>query len=65
MKYQYCSAAELIHDTRDLPYIYKGDAKTFPAVKGDFCPVCGPLKPYRRLGVIGTHDPKHNEPSCG
>ena len=65
MKCPCCDAAELIHYTRDLPYIYKGDATTFLAVKGDFCPACGPLKPYRRLGVIGTHDPNHKEPSCG
>ena len=36
-----CGAAELIHDTRHTPYIYKGDATTIPAVKGDFCPACG------------------------
>ena len=36
-----CGAAELIHDTRHAPYIYKSDATTIPAVKGDFCPACG------------------------
>jgi HTH-type transcriptional regulator/antitoxin MqsA len=41
MKCPCCGAAELIHDTRDIPYIYKGDATTIPAVKGYFCPACG------------------------
>ena len=41
MKCPCCGAAELIHDTRDLPYIYKGETTTIPAVTGDFCPACG------------------------
>ena len=40
MKCPVCGAAELIHDTRDLPYIYKGETTTIPAVTGDFCPAC-------------------------
>jgi hypothetical protein len=32
MKCPVCGAAELIHDTRDLPYTYKGDATMIPAV---------------------------------
>lgn len=40
MKCPVCGAAELIHDTRDLPYIYKGEATTIPAVTADFCPAC-------------------------
>lgn len=35
-----CSAAELIHDTRDLTYAYKGETTIIPAVTGDFCPAC-------------------------
>ncbi|WP_284257445.1 type II toxin-antitoxin system MqsA family antitoxin, partial [Acidocella aquatica] len=35
-----CGAAELIHDTRDLPYTYKGETTVIPAVTGDFCPAC-------------------------
>lgn len=35
-----CGAAELIHDTRDLPYTYKGEATVITAVTGDFCPAC-------------------------
>jgi HTH-type transcriptional regulator/antitoxin MqsA len=36
-----CSTAELIHDTRDLPYSYKGETTLIPAVTADFCPACG------------------------
>ena len=41
MKCPCCGAAELIHDTRDIRYVYKGEATTIPAVTGDFCPACG------------------------
>ena len=41
MKCPCCAAAELVHDTRDMPYIYKGETTTIPAVTGDFCPACG------------------------
>ena len=40
MKCPVCGAAELIHDTRDLLYTYKGEATTIPAVTADFCPAC-------------------------
>lgn len=36
-----CGATELIHDKRDIPYIYKGKRATIPAVEGDYCPACG------------------------
>jgi HTH-type transcriptional regulator/antitoxin MqsA len=32
--------AELIHDTRDLPYTYQGETTLISAVSGDFCPAC-------------------------
>ena len=41
MKCPCCGAAELIHDTRDMPYTYKGEVIQIPAVTGDFCPSCG------------------------
>jgi HTH-type transcriptional regulator / antitoxin MqsA len=41
MKCPACGAAELVRDTRDVPYSYKGETTTFPAVVGDFCPSCG------------------------
>lgn len=30
----------MIHDTRDLPYVYKGESTVVSAVTGDFCPAC-------------------------
>lgn len=36
-----CSAAELVHDTRDMPYTYKGESTIIPGVMGDFCAACG------------------------
>lgn len=40
MKCPVCGAAELIHDTRDLPYSYKGEHTVISAVTADFCPAC-------------------------
>ncbi len=40
MKCPVCGTAELIHDTRDLPYTYKGETTVIPAVTADFCPAC-------------------------
>lgn len=40
MKCPVCGAAELIHDTRDLPYTYKGETTVISAVTGDFCSAC-------------------------
>ena len=36
-----CGVPKLLHDTRDIPYTYKGESTSIPAVTGDFCPVCG------------------------
>lgn len=40
MKCPVCGAAELIHDTRDQTYTYKGETTIIAAVIGDFCPAC-------------------------
>jgi len=40
MKCPVCCGAELLHDTRELPYIYKGEKTVISAVTGDFCPAC-------------------------
>ena len=40
MKCPVCGAAELIHDTRDITYTYKGETTVIPAVTADFCPAC-------------------------
>ena len=41
MKCPFCTKAELVHDTLDLPYTYKGESTTIPGVTGDFCASCG------------------------
>ena len=41
MKCPNCGAAELVRDTRDMPYTYKGEETTIPAVTADYCPACG------------------------
>ncbi len=41
MKCPVCGGAELVHDTRDLPHIYKGESTRIVAVTGDYCPACG------------------------
>src|SRR5271154_4773510 len=41
MKCPTCGEAKLVHDTRDMPYTYKGESTILPAVTGDFCPACG------------------------
>jgi HTH-type transcriptional regulator/antitoxin MqsA len=43
MKCPICGGAQLIHDTRDVPYIYKGEQTVLPAIEGDFCPACGEI----------------------
>ncbi len=40
MKCPVCGAAELVRDTRDLPYTYKGETTKIAAVTADFCPAC-------------------------
>lgn len=40
MRCPVCGGAELIRDTRDLPYAYKGETTVISAVTGDFCPAC-------------------------
>lgn len=41
MRCPVCGAADLIHDTRDLSYTYKGETTFIPAVTGEHCPACG------------------------
>lgn len=41
MKCPHCAAARVVSDTRDMPYTYKGESTTLPAVSGEFCPACG------------------------
>jgi HTH-type transcriptional regulator/antitoxin MqsA len=41
MKCPSCGAAELLRETRDQPYTYKGESTSIEAVTGDYCPACG------------------------
>ncbi|MGA2939810.1 MAG: type II toxin-antitoxin system MqsA family antitoxin [Syntrophobacteraceae bacterium] len=41
MRCPVCGVAELARDTRDIPYIYKGESTIISLVTGDFCPACG------------------------
>src|ERR1035441_3025173 len=41
MKCPSCGGGRLVRDTRAIPYTYKGERTTLPAVRGDFCPACG------------------------
>ncbi|MDR7150465.1 HTH-type transcriptional regulator/antitoxin MqsA [Hydrogenophaga palleronii] len=41
MKCPACGVAKLVHDTRDMPYTYKGETTVIPTVAGDYCPACG------------------------
>ena len=50
MKCPSYGAAKLIHDTRDMPYTYKGELTTVPAVTGDFCPACNEVVLNREHG---------------
>ncbi|MFZ4538682.1 type II toxin-antitoxin system MqsA family antitoxin [Propionivibrio sp.] len=40
MKCPICGAVELVHDTRDVSFTYKGETTIVPDVTGDFCPAC-------------------------
>jgi YgiT-type zinc finger domain-containing protein len=41
MKCPACGGAELVHDTRDLTYTYKGESTIIPHITADYCPACG------------------------
>jgi HTH-type transcriptional regulator/antitoxin MqsA len=40
MKCPSCATVDLVNDTRDIPYNYKGETTVIPAVTGEFCPAC-------------------------
>lgn len=41
MRCPICGECELIHDKRDLPYVYKGRKTLIAAVEADWCDACG------------------------
>jgi HTH-type transcriptional regulator / antitoxin MqsA len=45
-----CGSAELIHDTRDLQFAYKGEQSTISGVTGEHCPACGEVLLDRQHG---------------
>ncbi len=65
MKCPVCGAAELIHDTRDIPYIYKGESTVVSQVTGDFCPACdesilGPVESERVMDAMRAFNKQVN-----
>jgi len=40
MKCPLCHEGTMVADTRDVPYIYKGESTALPHVKGKFCSAC-------------------------
>lgn len=45
-----CGAASVVHETRDLPYTYKGQTTTIPSIEGDYCDACGDAVFSREAG---------------
>ena len=41
MKCPVCATTEMVPDTRDINYTYKGESTVIPAVAGDYCTACG------------------------
>ncbi|WGV21142.1 type II toxin-antitoxin system MqsA family antitoxin [Pseudomonas putida] len=41
MKCPLCGRAELVAQSKDMPYRYKGETTVIPDVYGDYCPACG------------------------
>jgi HTH-type transcriptional regulator / antitoxin MqsA len=50
MKCPCCGAAKLVQDTRNIAYVYKGEATTISAVTGDYCPTCNEVILNREQG---------------
>ena len=44
-----CGDADLVGETRDLTYQYKGEETILPQVAGEFCPACNE-------SVLGAHE---------
>lgn len=65
-----CGHAELVHDTRDLPYACKGESTVLPQVTGAFCPACGESvldadKTRRTLDLMLAFNTRVNAPAAG
>jgi HTH-type transcriptional regulator / antitoxin MqsA len=55
MKCPACGGAEMVRDSRNIPYTYKGEATTILDTVGEYCPACGEavydMDESRRIGV--------------
>lgn len=45
-----CGAGSVVHETRDLPYTYKGQTTTIHGIEGDYCDACGEAVFARQAG---------------
>ncbi len=45
MKCPYCARGTLVRDTRDIPYVYRGESVLIEAVTGGFCDQCSEVVP--------------------
>jgi HTH-type transcriptional regulator/antitoxin MqsA len=66
MKCPVCGAVELIHETRDISYVYKEQHTIIPDVTGEFCSACQEVVLDREQGdrysaLIGVFQRKINE----
>ena len=43
MKCPLCAEQDLLLDTRDIEYSYKGESTGILSVQGEFCPACGEM----------------------
>ena len=41
----YCARGTLVRDTRDIPYVYRGESVLIEAVTGGFCDACSEVVP--------------------
>jgi len=41
MRCPICGEVEMVRDTREMAYTYKGESTVIPGVTGDFCAACG------------------------
>jgi HTH-type transcriptional regulator/antitoxin MqsA len=51
-----CGAADLVRDTRDLTYAYKGETTVIPNVPGDWCPNCSEMVPDHDDAARVSHE---------
>ncbi|MGA2249720.1 type II toxin-antitoxin system MqsA family antitoxin [Terracidiphilus sp.] len=58
MKCPVCGAAELVHDTRNIPFSYKGETAILKTT-GDFCPACGESIHDREDSERVMHEMRH------